>query len=187
MVDVTRILERIENGQVQATRDLFPVVYAELKRIAARKMSVQCVDHTLSATALVHEAYVRLVDADTVRQWKSRVHFFAAAAEAMRRILIDNARRKRSEKRGGGRKRLEGHDFAANVAIDPDLLLDVDAGLEQLAQDDPQIAEFFKLRIYAGLSVTEAGKLLGMSRSTAYRNWEFVCSWFTVHHPDWVA
>ena len=105
----------------------------------------------------------------------------------MRCILIDNARRKRSEKWGGGRKRLAGHDFAANVAIDPDLLLDVDAGLEQLAQDDPQIGAFFKLRIYAGLSVTEAGELLGMSRSTAYRNWQFVRSWFTVHHPDWVA
>jgi len=186
MGEVTLILERIENGQAQATNDLFPVVYAELKRIASKKMGDERADHTLSATALVHEAYVRLVDAKTVHHWKSRVHFFAAAAEAMRRILIDNARRKRSEKRGGKRKRLQAHDFAATVAIDPDLLLDLDAGLEQLAHDDPEIAEFFKLRIYAGLSVDEAGTLLGMTRRTAYRNWDYIRSWFTVHHPDWV-
>jgi len=184
MGDVTLILERIENGQAQAAEDLFPVVYAELKQIAFKKMSDERPDHTLSATALVHEAYIRLVDTDRVRKWNSRVHFFAAAAEAMRRILIDSARRKRSEKQGGRRKRVVTKEFAANVAIDPDLLLDVDAGLEQLAQDDPEIAEFVKLRLFAGLSVTEAGELLGMSRSAAYRNWEYVRSWFTVHCTD---
>ena len=132
----------------------------------------------------MHEAYVRLVDTNEAKHWNSRGDFFAAAAEAMRRILIESARGKHSQKRGDHRHRLsaEGLDFAASTNCDPDLLLDIDAGVNRLAEEDAEAAELVKLRLFAGLSVTEAGEMLGMSRTSAYRTWDFVRSWFAVHY-----
>lgn len=180
MRDVTLILQRIEQGSGAATEDLFPLVYDELRRIAARKMSSERSDHTLSATSLVHEAYVRLVDVEALGAWKSRRHFVAAAAEAMRRILIDHARKNSAAKRGGGCTQIDA-DLEARTTTDPDLLLDLNEGLERLANEDAEAAELVKLRLFAGLSVAEAGELLGMSRSAAFRNWEYVRSWFDVY------
>ena len=186
MSDVTQILQQIERGDPAATERLLPLVYNELKRLAAAKMISERLDHTLQATALVHEAYMRLVDAQQVQRWESRGHFFSAAAEAMRRILIESARRKASRKLGGDCQRLaaEHLDAAATMADDPDLLLDIDAGLTRLAEEDPEAAELVKLRLFAGLSVTEAGELLGMSRKLAYQNWKYVRSWFAAHWED---
>ncbi len=186
MSDVTQILQRIERGDPAATERLLPLVYDELKRLAAAKMVSERSDHTLQATALVHEVYMRLVDAQHVQRWESRGHFFSAAAEAMRRILIESARRKASRKHGGDCPRLpaEHLDDAATIANDPDLLLDIDAGLTRLAKEDPEAAELVKLRLFAGLSVTEAGEMLGMSRKLAYQNWKYVRSWFAAHWKD---
>lgn len=186
MSDVTQILQQIERGDSEATERLLPLVYDELKKLAATKMFGERPDHTLQATALVHEAYLRLVDAQQVQRWESRGHFFSAAAEAMRRILIESAHRRNSRKRGGDRQRVEIEelDVAATMASDPDLLLDIDAGLAQLAEKDPEAAELLKLRLFAGLSISEAAEMLGMSRSAAYRNWDYIRSWFAVHHPN---
>jgi RNA polymerase sigma factor (TIGR02999 family) len=185
MSDVTQILQQIERGDPEASERLLPLVYEELKKLATAKMLGERSDHTLQATALVHEAYLRLVDAQQVRRWESRGHFFSAAAEAMRRILIESARRKNSGKRGGSQQRVQQDlDVAATTGTDPDLLLDIDAGLTRLSETDPEVAELLKLRLFAGLSVSEAGEMLGMSRSAAYRNWEYVRSWFAVHHPN---
>lgn len=147
-------------------------------------MTNERADHTLAGTALVHEAYVRLVDADKTRHWDSRGHFFAAAAEAMRRILIESARSKHSQKRGECPIRLSAErlDFSASTNCDPDLLLDIDASVTRLAEEDAEAAELVKLRLFAGLSVTEAGEMMGMSRSAAYRTWDFVRSWFLVNY-----
>jgi len=182
MSDVTQILQQIDRGDPAAAERLLPLVYEELKKLAATKMIGERPDHTLQATALVHEAYLRLVDAQQVRRWDSRGHFFSAAAEAMRRILIDSARRNRCLKCGGEQRRLpvEALDVATN-ADDPNLLLDIDAGLSRLAEEDSEAAELAKLRLFAGLSVSEAGEMLGMSRSTAYENWKFIRSWFAVY------
>lgn len=182
MNEITQILEAFDGGDPAAAERLLPLVYSELKRLAAAKMRHERPDHTLQATALVHEAYLRLVDAEQVQRWESRGHFFSAAAEAMRRILIESARRRSSLKRGGDRQRLLERDgeLALPVASDPDLLLDIDAGLSRLAEEDPLAAELLKLRLFAGLSVTEAGKLLGMSRTTAYQNWQYIRAWFAV-------
>ncbi len=173
---------KIEQGDPAAAERLLPLVYDELRKLAASKMASERLDHTLQATALVHEAYVRLVDAAQMKRWDSRGHFFSAAAEAMRRILIESAYRRNCRKRGGDGARISIEDFdvAATMASDPDLLLDIDARLCQLATEDREVAELVKLRLFAGLSVTEAGEMLGMSRSAAYRNWEYVRSWFTV-------
>ena len=186
MSDVTQILQKIERGDPAATERLLPVVYDELKRMAAVKLFDERPDHTLQSTALVHEAYLRLVDARQVRRWESRGHFFAAAAEAMRRILVDSARRKKRKKRGGEYRRVgsEQLELVATMADEPDLLLDIDAGLSRLAQEDPEVAELVKLRLFAGLSITEAGKMLGMSRAQAYKNWQFVRAWFTVERTE---
>ncbi len=186
MSDVTQILQKIERGDSAANERLLPLVYDELKRMAAAKMFEERPDHTLQTTALVHEAYLRLVDARQLRQWQSRGHFFAAAAEAMRRILVDSARRRNSKKRGGEHRRVgsEHLECVATMTDEPDLLLDIDAGLSRLAEDDPEVAELVKLRLFAGLSITDAGKMLGMSRTQAYKNWQFVRAWFTVDRTD---
>jgi len=183
MSDVTLILSQIERGEGVSAERLFPLVYDELKRIAASKMLGERPDHTLQATALVHEAYVRLVDVEQAQQWKSRGHFFSAAAEAMRRILIESARQRKTLKRGGPQVSLSEQDLdcAASNEIDAGLLLDIDAGLNSLVEEDPEIAELAKLRLFAGLSVTEAGEMLGMSRTSAYRNWEYIRSWFALY------
>jgi RNA polymerase sigma factor (TIGR02999 family) len=184
MSDVTLILQQIDRGDSEATQRLLPLVYEELKKLAATKMINERSDHTLQATALVHEAYLRLVDAQQVQRWESRGHFFAAAAEAMRRILVDHSRRKSSLKRGGDRQRVEADAFAANSLVDSDLLIDIDEGITRKAEEDPMLAELVKLRLFAGFSVTEAGKLLGMSRSVAYQNWKYIRTWIAANYPN---
>jgi len=172
MSDVTRILSAIEGGDPSAAEQLLPLVYEELRKLAAQKMADEGAGRTLQATALVHEAYLRLVDVEQAQHWNSKGHFFAAAAEAMRRILVENARRKRSPKHGGGRQRLDlaGADPAclANEEI-----LAVHDALEQLAAEDPQAARLIQLRYFGGLSIEEAAAHLGIARSTAYEHWAF--------------
>ncbi len=176
--DVTRILHQIEAGDAAAAGELLPLVYAELRRLAGHKMDKEAAGQTLQPTALVHEAYVRLVGDEDVRQWDNRGHFFAAAAEAMRRILIDNARRRQSYKRGGDRERLEIAEVDAIVeSADVDELLDLDAALTKLAECEPEMAKLVQLRYFAGLSVEESAKTLGMSPRTVKRNWAFARAW----------
>lgn len=183
MSDVTQILSQIESGDPSAAEKLLPLVYTELRRLAKDRMANERADHTLQGTALVHEAYIRLVDTEKVKHWDSRGHFFGAAAEAMRRILIESARSKKCVKRCENLDRLsvDNFDIAAANECDPDLLLDIDAGLSRLAQEDVEAAELVKLRLFGGFSVTEAGEMLGMSRTVAYRTWDFVRSWFAVN------
>jgi RNA polymerase sigma factor (TIGR02999 family) len=177
MSDVTRILSAIEQGDPHAAEQLLPLVYDELRKLAAAKLAQEAPGQTLQATALVHEAYLRLVDVDRAQHWNSRGHFFAAAAEAMRRILIDRAREKRSEKRGGARKRLDidAIDLATTAA--PDQLLALDEALAKLARGDAAAARLVELRYFAGLTVDEAGNALGMSTATAYRHWNYARAW----------
>jgi|SRR6516165_262682 RNA polymerase sigma factor (TIGR02999 family) len=177
MSDVTRILSAIEQGDAHAADQLLPLVYDELRKLAAAKLAQEKPGQTLDPTALVHEAYVRLVDVDQARTWNSRSHFFAAAAEAMRHILVDNARRKKRTKRGGGRQRVELDEFVPAPSPDADELLAVDEALTRLAQHDGQAAAVVKLRYFGGLSVEEAAQNLGISRATAYRHWTFARAW----------
>ena len=183
MHDVTLILADIEAGNKQASQELLPIAYDELRKLAASRMSAERPDHTLQSTALVHEAYVRLVDTDRVRHWDSRGHFFSAAAEAMRRILVEHARSKNSLKAGGGRQQvtLSGIDPAVK---DPDLnqldLLSLDESLQKLQDKYPRKAEFVKLRFFAGLSHREAAEALGISTSTADNDWAYAKSWLLV-------
>lgn len=172
MSEVTRILSALEQGDARAAGELLPFVYKELRQLAASRLSTEPPGQTLQATALVHEAYVRLVG-DQEYRWDSRGHFFAAAAEAMRRILIDRARAKKRDKRGGGRKRL---DLAsADIAIDavPDDILDLDAALTKLAAEDPVKAELVNLRFFAGMTMKDAAEFLNISTSTADRYWSY--------------
>jgi RNA polymerase sigma factor (TIGR02999 family) len=173
MSEVSRILQSIELGDPQAAGRLLPLVYDELRKLARSKMAQERPGQTLGATGLVHEAYLRLVGGDAEKRWDNRGHFFAAAAEAMRRILIENARRKSRERHGGGRRRVEltEGDLASTAALDE--LLALDEALERLAADDAQAAELAKLRCFAGLSVEEAADVLGVSRATAYRTWTY--------------
>jgi RNA polymerase sigma factor (TIGR02999 family) len=175
MSDVTRILSAIEQGDPTAAGELLPLVYEELRKLAAQKMAQEAAGQTLQPTALVHEAYLRLVG-DDESHWDNRGHFIAAAAEAMRRILIDNARRKKREKHGGGRRRVELPDLPAADQT-PDDLLALDDALARLAQEDPAAAEVVKLRLYAGVSVEEAAEALGLSRAHAYRHWTYARAW----------
>jgi len=170
MSDVTRILSAIEQGDPHAAEQLLPLVYDELRRLAAAKLAQEKPGQTLQATALVHEAYLRLVGSAEAPRWDSRGHFFAAAAEAMRRILVENARRKKSIKGGGQMKRVElDEHFTRNTS--PDQLLALDDALAKLALEDPVKAELVKLRCFAGLSHQEAAQALGISRPTADRYW----------------
>jgi RNA polymerase sigma factor (TIGR02999 family) len=177
MSEVTRILSAIEEGDPHAAELLLPLVYEELRKLAARKLAQEKPGQTLQATALVHEAYLRLMDGELVQQWNSRGHFFAAAAEAMRRILIDNARRKQTEKHGGGWQRQE--LLEAELAIDstgPELLA-VDVALSRLAIQEPVIARLVELRCFAGLTLAEAAQCLDLSERTAYRHWAYARAW----------
>ena len=181
MTDVTRILTAIEQGDTKAADKLLPLVYEELRCLAAQKMSQELPGQTLQATALVHEAYIRLVDSEA-QDWNSRGHFFGAAAEAMRRILIDNARRKKSLKRGGGHQRIE---FDAAILKDGksyqmDDLIALDEALRKLAGVDKIKAELVKLRYFAGLTSEQAARVLGISTATAERYWDYVRSWLRV-------
>ena len=177
MTDVTRILSAIEQGAPQAAAELLPLVYNELRKLAAQKLAHETPGQTLQATALVHEAYLRLVDVEKAQQWNSRGHFFAAAAEAMRRILVDRAREKGREKRGGKLHRLDIDAVALATLVTPDQLLAIDEALAKLRLDDPTAAEIVKLRYFAGLTVDEAGQALGFSTATAYRHWNYARVW----------
>jgi RNA polymerase sigma factor (TIGR02999 family) len=182
MNEVTRILSGIEAGDPHAAAQLLPLVYDELRKLAAQKLAQEQPGQTLQATALVHEAYIRLVDVDQVRNWNDRAHFFAAAAEAMRRILIDNARQKQRQKRGGGRQRVPLAEAEAVAATPDDDLLALDEALARLAAAHPVKAELVKLRYFAGLSEEEAAAL-GLSRATASRYWTFARAWL-IHALD---
>ena len=176
MSDVTRILAAIERGDVRAVDELFPLVYQELRQLAAQRFRKELPGQTLQATALVHEAYLRLVGSEEQR-WSGRGHFFSAAAEAMRRILIENARRKKSLKYGGDRKRIRLDD--ADLAIEgaSDELIALDEALEKLAKKDKMKAELVKLRYFAGLTGEQAAEVLGISHSTADEHWAYAKAW----------
>jgi RNA polymerase sigma factor (TIGR02999 family) len=177
MSDVTRILKAIDDGDPGAADELLPLVYRELRRLAAAKLAREQPGQTLQATALVHEAYFRLVDGGQEQTWDSRGHFFAAAAEAMRRILIDAARRKASDKRGGGGHRIGLPDLAQPATGDPLDLLALDEALQRLEEEHPDKARLIKLRFFAGLSLEDAAAATGVSRATAQRNWAFARAW----------
>jgi RNA polymerase sigma factor (TIGR02999 family) len=177
MSEVTRILSVIEQGDPWAAEQLLPLVYDELRKLAAQKLAREKPGQTLQATALVHEAYLRLVDTDKVRHWNSRGHFFAAAAEAMRRILVEQARRKGREKHGGGGQRvtIDGLELAVELPVAD--LLPLDEALTTLAGRDAQAAGLVQLHCFAGLSIEEAAEVLGLSPRTAYRDWAFARAW----------
>ena len=177
MNDVTSILSAIEQGDLKAAEQLLPLVYEELRTLAKQKMAHENPGQTLQATALVHEAYLRLVVRDKIQGWDSRGHFFAAAAEAMRRILIENARRKKRLKRGGNRDRIDLDDPRLAYVEPVDELIAIDEALEQLARDDPSAAQLFKLRFFAGISIEDAAEIVGFSRSTAYEQWAYARAW----------
>lgn len=177
MSDVTQILNALEQGDPRAAEQLLPLVYDELRRLAAQKLDHEKPGQTLQPTALVHEAYVRLVDTEKARDWDSRRHFFAAAAEAMRRILIDRARDKGRLKRGGGWRRLRLDHLDLPVHNPPEDLLALDEALEKLVQEDALCANLIKLRFFAGLTLAEAAEALGIGRRSADRYWAFARSW----------
>ena len=185
MSDVTHLLAAIDRGDPQAAEQLLPLVYDELRKLAAQKLAREKPGQTLQPTALVHEAYLRLVGGTKDRQWDSQGHFFSAAAEAMRRILVDNARHKRSQKHGGGRHRQElPADALASPEPDEDLLA-LDAALDKLAAHDPQKVRLIELRYFAGLTGEQAAAVLGISPSTADRHWVYARAWLRreLHGP----
>jgi RNA polymerase sigma factor (TIGR02999 family) len=173
MSGVTQILASIEQGDPRAAEQLLPLVYEELRRLAAARMLRECRDHTLSATALVHEAYLRLVDVDRAQTWNSRGHFFAAAAEAMRRILVENARQKSRGRNGDGRRREPLRDIPASNCLDADTVLVIDEAIARLAETEPDAANIVKLHIFGGLTLEETADSLDVSRATVYRHWAY--------------
>jgi RNA polymerase sigma factor (TIGR02999 family) len=177
MSEITRILLAIEKGDPLAADQLLPLVYEELRKLAAQKLAQEKPGQTLQATALVHEAYLRLVGAEGASAWDSRGHFFAAAAEAMRRILVDSARRKSRRKRGGCLQRVDLDEANLISLAAPDELLLIDEAIARLAQEDPRAAQLVRLRYFAGLSVEEAAKMSGLSRSMAYEHWSYARAW----------
>ena len=177
MSDVTQILSQIESGDPKAAEQLLPLVYSELRKLAAAKLANEKPGQTLQATALVHEAYIRLVDVEQAQHWNNRGHFFVAAAEAMQRILIENARRKRRQKRGGALGRVALDAAALSDRTPAEDLLDLNEALDCLAVQDPQTAQFVKLRYFAGLSVEEAAEVVGLSRSAAGEHWAYARAW----------
>jgi RNA polymerase sigma factor (TIGR02999 family) len=184
MSDVTRILSAIEHGDTHAADQLLPLVYEELRKLAAQKMAQESPGQTLQATALVHEAYLRLVDREKVQRWDSRGHFFAAAAEAMRRILVEQARHKKSAKGGGQLQRVELHDEQLpSPGRDLDLIA-LDEALNKLASHDSRKAELVKLRYFAGLTIGQAAAALGVAESTADADWAYAKSWLRVELAD---
>jgi RNA polymerase sigma factor (TIGR02999 family) len=177
MSDVTQILNAIEQGDPQAAQQLLPVVYEELRKLAAHKLAQEKPGQTLQATALVHDAYVRLVDVDKAQHWNSRGHFFAAAAEAMRRILVDQARRRQAAKRGGGAEREELHESAIVAQRPAEEVLAVDELLDRLAEIDPAAAKLVKLRFFVGLNMSEVAEALGISVRSAQDIWAYARTW----------
>jgi RNA polymerase sigma factor (TIGR02999 family) len=186
MADVTQILSQIESGDPLAAEQLLPLVYDELRKLAATKLAHEKPGQTLQATALVHEAYLRLVGSETAQPWNSHGHFFAAAAEAMRRILIDRARDKKRAKRGGERRKidLDAIDIALNSPAEE--LLELDEALEKLTTEYPDCGELVKLRFFVGMSLGEAAAAMGVARRTADRNWAFARAWLhqRLRHVD---
>jgi RNA polymerase sigma factor (TIGR02999 family) len=176
--DVTQLLSAMDSGDPKAAEDLLPLVYAELRRLAAHKMANERPGQTLQATALVHEAWLRVAGSDR-QQWRGREHFFSAAAEAMRRILVDNARRKQRIRHGGGMERVPLEAIELPVAQNDEKCLRVNDYLEQLGTEDPEKAEIVKLRVFAGLGVSEIAALLGCSEKTVQRHWNFAKAWLT--------
>jgi RNA polymerase sigma factor (TIGR02999 family) len=189
MNEITRILNTIEAGDAQKAEQLLPLVYEELRKLAAQKLAHEKPGQTLQATALVHEAYLRLVDGAPSREWDNRGHFFAAAAEAMRRILVENARRKASAKHGGQLQqvpldeRLEDPTSSIEYPAPIDLLA-LDEALTKLQQDDPQAAEVAKLRLFAGLTVDQAAATLGIHRATGFRHWAYARAFLQLELPE---
>jgi RNA polymerase sigma factor (TIGR02999 family) len=177
MSDVTRILNAIADGDAHAAHDLLPLVYEELRKLAAVRMANESAGHTLQPTALVHEAWLRLAGNDAQVQFANRAHFFAAAAEAMRRILIERARRKSAEKRGGDWQRIDLDKVDIAAEADDDTLLLVNEALEKLASEDAKAAELAKLRFFGGLTLDEAAQVLGVTDRTADRYWAFARVW----------
>jgi RNA polymerase sigma factor (TIGR02999 family) len=177
MNEVTRILSTIEGGDDQAAERLLPLVYDELRRLASQMLAQEKPGQTLQATALVHEAYARLVDVEQAKDWHSRAHFFAAAAEAMRRILVESARRKASRKRGGGLARVPLDEFEIHAPELNEDVLDLDSALTKLAAMDKMAAEVVQLRYFAGLSLPETAKILAISPRTAGRLWSYARAW----------
>ncbi len=180
MSDVTRILSQIEQGDPAAAERLLPLVYEELRRLASHKLANEKPGQTLQATALVHEAYIRLVDIEKSAHWNSRGHFFGAAAEAMRRILVEQARHKGTLKAGGGRRRVNLTDVDPEIGGPEVDLLALDEALAKLEQQEPRRAELVKLRFFAGLTNQQAAEALGVSASTADNDWAYARSWLRV-------
>jgi RNA polymerase sigma factor (TIGR02999 family) len=177
MTDVTRILSQIEEGDPQAAAQLLTLVYDELHRLAAQRMAHEDAGHTLQPTALVHEAYVRLVDVQQVQRWNNRGHFFAAAAEAMRRILVENARRKRARMRGGDREKVDLNVVEPAAPRISEDVLALNEALEKLEKQDHVKAELVKLRYFAGLTMEQAAEAIGVSPATAHRYWNYARAW----------
>jgi RNA polymerase sigma factor (TIGR02999 family) len=177
MSDVTLILSQIEGGDFAATEQLLPLVYDELRRLAASKLAQESAGKTLQPTALVHEAFVRLVDVETQPKWETRGHFFAAAAEAMRRILVEGARRKKRLKRGGDRQREVFDEATLAAPVEDERLLELDAALEKFQIANQRAAELVKLRYFAGLTNEQAAEALGISSPTADRDWTYAKAW----------
>lgn len=177
MSDVTRILSAIDEGDTQAAERLLPLVYGELRKLATAKMAQERPGQTLQATALVHEAYVRLVDGNGASNWNSRGHFFQAAGEAMRRILIDNARRKSRKKHGGEHQRIDFEDLDLACKMPAEDVLALDEALQRLTEADPVKANLVQLRFFAGLGIEDSAEMLGISAPTAKRYWRFARAW----------
>ena len=177
MIDVTQILSQIESGDPSAAEKLLPLVYEELRRLATQKMAGESPDHTLQATGLVHEAYIRLVGADNVQRWDSRGHFYASAAEAMRRILVEAARKRNALKRGGDVQRVPVDVNELAMLESSGDVLAINDALKKLAEHDAQAAEIVKLRYFAGLSTEHAGEVLKLSRTAAFEQWTYAKAW----------
>jgi RNA polymerase sigma factor (TIGR02999 family) len=177
MPDVTQILSRIETGDPTATEQLLPLIYDELRKLAAHRLTQEKPGQTLQATALVHEAYLRLVDGEQAQHWNSRGHFFAAAAEAMRRILLNRARDKKRQKRGGHRERIDLDQIVIALDAPAEELLELDEAMNELADSDELSAKLVKLRFFAGLSLKEAAEVLQLTRRQADRHWAYARAW----------
>ena len=177
MTDVTRILSAIEQGDPQAAEQLLPLVYDELRKLAAQRLAQEKPGQTLEATALVHEAFLRLVDVEKAQEWDGRGHFFAAAAEAMRRILVENARHKKRIKHGGQLERMEIELADLPTRMPPEELIALDEALEKLKREDPIKSRLVTLRYFGGMTIEQAAEVLGISRVTAHRYWTYVRAW----------
>ena len=184
MTEVSRILRQIEQGDPNAADQLLPLVYDELRKLAATKLANERPGQTLQATALVHEAYIRIVDPEQAQHWNSRGHFFGAAAEAMRRLLVERARRHQTLKRGGNWKQVELSDGDLVTVGTPDQIVALDEAMERLAEEDPGATELVQLVIFGGIPVEKAGRLLEMSRATAFRHWAYARAWLKTEIAD---